>query len=111
MSENSLANLVPGQKPGRDSGRALLVAAIAAALAPDFAGDDSIRFQLAKVWDFEVTPAVRAYVVNAVAERVLNALIAGVVGAPEGGRVVAIERKKQGAVLLAELGYCLNKWS
>ena len=74
VSETSLANLVPGPKGGRFAGVDLIIAAIAETVAPEFADDEAVRFELNKVFDFVVTPAVRAAVVERKARRIFNAI-------------------------------------
>lgn len=92
MSQNSLNNLVPGRLPASVdyAGRDLVVAAIAEKLAPDFLDDDVIRFHLGKVWDFEVTEAVRAAVVQRKALQVYNAFVSIVSGELVDGRDVSL---------------------
>lgn len=74
ISENSLANLVPGPKGDRFAGVDLIIAAIAETVAPEFASDEAVRFELNKVFDFVVTPAVRAAVIKRKSERIFNAI-------------------------------------
>ena len=74
VSETSLANLVPGPKGDRFAGVDLIIAAIAETVAPEFADDEAVRFELNKVFDFVVTPAVRAAVVERKARRIFNAI-------------------------------------
>lgn len=74
VSEASLANLVPGPKGDRFAGVDLIIAAIAETVAPEFADDEAVRFELNKVFDFVVTPAVRAAVVERKARRIFNAI-------------------------------------
>lgn len=90
VSEISLANLVPGPKGDRFAGVDLIIAAIAETVAPEFASDEAVRFELNKVFDFVVTPAVRAAVVERKARRIFNAIFKIMRDQIVGGEVVSI---------------------
>lgn len=89
-SEISLENLQPGPKGDWQAGRNLILAAISAALVEDFQDDEAVRFELGKVFDFVVTEAARAAVVERKAVQVYNAIFNGISAAIVGGDVVSL---------------------
>lgn len=70
--------------------RETLISLIVAAIADDFADDDSIRFALAKQYDFVVTQQARDYVIRKKAEQVFDALLSGMKSALLAGDTVSI---------------------
>lgn len=93
VSENSLANLVPGRvttRAQRVAGKNMIIGKIIEALRPSVQDDDSVRRFLCKAWDFEVTEAARLKVLRGKAEAVYSAIFDGIKNKVAGGEAVSI---------------------
>lgn len=87
----SLENLRRGGGRVYDySGRDLVVAAIVEAILPELASDDEVRFQLNKVFDFEVTEEVRTALAEKKALQVYAAMISAIFKKLVEGEAVSI---------------------
>lgn len=92
MNPASLANLRQGnirQGASEKAGREKIIMAIIAALRPG-ATDDVIRRDMGKVWDFVVTPKVRAGYLRGRAERVYGTFTRRIVETVAGGGSVSL---------------------
>lgn len=83
--------IVPGAGAGsHDAGKDLVVDAIMAAIAGDYASDEAVRLALDKVDDFLVSPVHREFVIRQAAERAYMALVGQMSEALQQGEEVKI---------------------